>query len=226
MRAASSIITAGARQLQGSTRPASVPSFTSSPSRCGWIIVRSTIHQLPSGTRADRIEVTCERPAPGCGQARVHLITIMARAGTICHGPAPRRLAGQLGAGSSSRCCTRPPARASWSWCRRWAPRGIARGGADAQRRHGRAGGRGGSGQGARVRRPGAGTSQEMPVYRDLPRRAVHVEGAGTGCRPRGGRADRLDHGGRRHAAPGTSPMSYAVVTPPLRDKPYCHTAG
>src|SRR5258707_5344335 len=65
-----------------------------------------------------------------------------------------------------------------------------------------------------------------MPVHRDLPRRAVHVDGAGTGCRPRGGRADRLDHGGRRHAAPRASPMSYALVTTPLRGKPYCHTAG
>lgn len=56
MRAASSSITASARQHQRSTRPSPVPSFTSSPSRCEWIIVRSTIISGgPSGTRADRI---------------------------------------------------------------------------------------------------------------------------------------------------------------------------
>ena len=35
-----------------------------------------------------------ERPAPVCGQARVHLITIMARTGTIGHGPAPTSMVG------------------------------------------------------------------------------------------------------------------------------------
>ena len=59
-----------------------VCSFTSSPSACGWIIARRTIPQ-PRTVRHPR------GPRTSHVQARVYPVTIMARAGTRCYGPAP-----------------------------------------------------------------------------------------------------------------------------------------
>ena len=49
---------------------------------------------------ADHTYFTCERRAPGHGQARASLMTIMARAGTVCHRPAPTSIGG-LGPGEA-----------------------------------------------------------------------------------------------------------------------------